>query len=86
MSDATSQPLEDRKRCPKCGGDMTQGFVLDLVDLGNFHVPNWFSGVPQRGGWQSIKVEQKKAIPIATFRCSACGFLESYAERQFDAN
>jgi hypothetical protein len=34
---------------------------------------------------QVRKVPQDKIVPVRIFRCSACGFLESYARPEFAA-
>lgn len=84
MSDNSSESIESPKTCPKCGGGMVQGFVLDGIH-GGYQVSSWVRGSPQRSFWQGLKIDRSSLIPIGTFRCSECGFLESYAERSFAA-
>ena len=84
MSDDLPATADIEKCCPKCGDKMVQGFVVDN-NHGGFHVASWIRGAPQRSFWWRTKVDRKNAIPIGTFRCSACGFLESYADREFGA-
>ena len=72
------------KRCPKCDGEMIQGFVLDQAP-GSFQVPSWTPGAPASSFWFGTKIDRKNSIPIGSFCCSSCGFLESYAQRQFAA-
>ena len=84
MSDEVSESVEAKKLCSKCGGGMVQGFVLDRA-YGGAHVASWVRGTPKRSFWQGIKIDGKLPIPIGTFRCSSCDFLESYAERSFAA-
>lgn len=75
--------LEIEQRCPKCDGEMQQGFLLDSADGGARLVSRWVEGPPQKSFWLGTKVNLEDAIPIGTFRCKSCGFLESYAQRRF---
>ena len=69
--------------CPKCQGEMVQGYVLDFTPVGG-RVRKWNSGPPKRALWNCIK-DSTSQIPIGTFRCQSCGFLESYAREDFAA-
>lgn len=69
--------------CPKCRGEMVQGYVLDFTPVGG-RVRMWHSGPPKKAGWSGIK-DSTSQIPIGTFRCQSCGFLESYACDEFAA-
>lgn len=72
--------------CPKCRGEMMQGFIFDRADGGHRRVTNWVEGAPEKAGiWTLTKVPEDKCIPVGTFRCSVCGFLESYARPEFAA-
>jgi len=71
-------------RCPKCQGEMAQGFVMDYTHGGRL-VSQWAEGAPHKSFWFATKVPEGKVIPIGTFRCNACGFLESYALEEFAA-
>ena len=75
----------DAIRCPKCNGVMVQGFIFDNADGGFRRVINWVEGPPEKSFWQVTKVPEEKCIPVGTFRCSVCGFLESYARPEFAA-
>ena len=72
-------------RCPKCGGEMVQGFIFDREEGGLRRVSNWVEGAPEKNFWTATKVSKEKCIPVGTFRCSKCGFLESYASPEFAA-
>jgi hypothetical protein len=41
--------------------------------------PEWAEGQPERSFWTGVKVKDKERHPVSTFRCPACGYLESYA-------
>ena len=64
--------------CPKCGGAMEQGFVYDHTYAARF-VSHWAAGAPRKSFWRVTTSSGDATIPIGTFRCSACGFLEAYA-------
>jgi hypothetical protein len=63
---------------------MVQGFVMDNTYGGRL-VSQWSEGTPQKSFWQGTKMPEEKQIPIGTFRCDGCGFLESYAREEFAA-
>jgi predicted nucleic-acid-binding Zn-ribbon protein len=72
--------------CPKCQGEMEQGFVLDN-GYGVRLVSHWSSGQPKKSFWvDSTKLSKDRQIPIGTFRCKACGYLESFARPEFEAS
>ena len=64
--------------CPKCGGRMTEGFVID-EGYGTAHVSTWQQGEPRKSFWTGIKKSKKEQIKVETWRCDRCGYLESYA-------
>lgn len=68
--------------CPKCNGPMEQGFVLDNTYGGRI-VSQWAAGAPEKSFWFGTKLPAEKLIPIGTFRCASCGFLEEYARPEF---
>ena len=74
----------EANRCPKCNGEMVQGFTFEH-DGWQRIVSTWVEGAPEKSFWQSAKVPADKCVPVGTFRCSACGFLESYARPEFAA-
>lgn len=76
--------MSTSQQCPKCKGAMEQGFVLDNT-YGARGVSHWASGAPRKSFWMGTKVPNEKQIPIGTFRCSSCGYLEHYAKDEFAA-
>jgi hypothetical protein len=62
---------------------MVQGFVPDYTHHGT-KVSTWVEGPPTKSFWYGIKI-RGEGIPIATFRCAECGYLESYAHAEFAA-
>jgi hypothetical protein len=59
---------------------MEPGFIADVA-YGQVLQGSWTAGTPVRrkfvGG---VKWRSASARPIVTYRCTGCGFLESYAE------
>ena len=73
-------------RCPKCNGVMVQGFIIDWTGAKFSRVSDWVEGAPGKSRWfGTVLAPAEKCIPVGTFRCSACGFLESYAHAEFAA-
>ena len=63
---------------------MEQGFVLDQT-YGARGVSQWAAGAPVKSFWTGTKLPEEKLVPIGTYRCSSCGYLESYAKPEFAA-
>lgn len=68
----------DRVECPKCGGKMEVGYILDVAHGSNL-VSNWIEGAPEHSTWTGVKLKGRRKLPTSTYRCSKCGYLESYA-------
>jgi hypothetical protein len=57
---------------------MESGWVPDNTHAG-LQQENWCPGEPQPSFWTGLKVEKKDiVIPVTTFRCPNCGYLELY--------
>ena len=61
---------------------MEKGFVADKAHYSVPETQNWVEGVPERTFWSGIKLKGKEVLPVMTYRCERCGYLESYAEAQ----
>ena len=72
------------RQCPKCNGRMVRGFVPDFSH-GAILVGKWQKGSPKKSFWTSTKNPGASGIPIGTFRCEGCGYLEHYADSTFAA-
>jgi len=57
---------------------MAPGYVID-EGYGTRTVANWVAGEPERSMWTGLKLRGKDKLAITTYRCSRCGYLESYA-------
>ena len=75
----------EKSGCPRCGGEMAQGFTVDWHQGGQRRVTSWVEGAPEKSFWHGTSVPEEKCVPVGTFRCSGCGFLESYARSEFAA-
>jgi predicted nucleic-acid-binding Zn-ribbon protein len=64
--------------CPKCQGKFEEGFIKDQGH-GIVHSSKWVEGPPEKSFWLGTKTMGKKQVQVATYRCKACGYLESYA-------
>jgi hypothetical protein len=69
---------EGKKKCPDCGGEMVEGFILDLT-YGGQMVPRWLKGRPEKSVWTGVKSRGKECRSVETYRCNECGLLRSYA-------
>lgn len=65
--------------CPKCKQPMQAGFVLSNYQSYGA-VASWIEGLPQYGPLGGLRFRGKPRTPIMTYRCPACGYLESYAK------
>lgn len=77
MSDA---PDQSDSRCPKCEGAMEEGFLRDAAHGANLQ-STWVAGAPVHSFWTGVRLRGLVQLPVVTFRCRECGFLESYAQR-----
>ncbi len=68
--------------CPKCSGNMERGFIVDRAMGGANLQAKWVGGEPVQGFFppgERLKIEGRELLPVTTFRCEGCGYLESYA-------
>jgi hypothetical protein len=70
--------MTETVECARCHAHMESGWVPDNTHTG-FQRENWCPGEPQPSFWTGLKVEIGKFMPVTTFRCPNCGYLESYA-------
>lgn len=67
--------------CPDCGSRMEEGYVYDRGHYDAGHVETWVEGEPERSFWAGLKTSDRAQFSVRTFRCSNCGLLKSYADR-----
>lgn len=58
---------------------MEAGFLLDHQAHASGTQSAWIDGAPERSIWTGIKLKGHQRLPVTTYRCPKCGFLESYA-------
>jgi len=70
---------ERRLDCPRCRGEMRQGYTMDRADYNMPSVASWVAGAPEKSVWTGLKTKGRDVLPVTTYRCERCGYLESYA-------
>jgi hypothetical protein len=66
------------RQCPKCNSAMEDGFLLDNA-RGSHLQTLWIEGEPESSIWTGgLKTKGRTTYPITTYRCTGCGYLESY--------
>lgn len=66
--------------CPKCSGEMETGFLIDKSHGDQYsNAPEWAEGAPETSFWTGLELKGRERHPVVTYRCSTCGYLESYA-------
>lgn len=67
-------------RCVRCEGVLETGFMIDTGDSGIKRQVEWTSGQPKKSFWRmSAMQKESRVLPVVTYRCTACGRLESFA-------
>ena len=72
MADAPSN-------CPKCSAPMEEGFLADHLTELRRRPTEWVEGTPERSLFFGVRTGSKEKLPIISFRCTRCGYLEHYA-------
>lgn len=68
--------------CPKCGKQMQEGFILEQ-SLTNYVPSVWVEGPPEPSFWTVTQVFGKTKRLVDSYRCIGCGYLESYAVKEW---
>lgn len=76
MADET--PAGPELRCPRCAGAFEPGLVIDQ-GYGVKVQSQWRAGEPTASFWLGQRLGHGDPYPITTYRCTGCGYLESYA-------
>jgi hypothetical protein len=77
----------DDLRCAKCANPMARGYTIDSgpgpAAFSADHASRWSAGPPIR---RILKMRVPRgSLPIASYRCTKCGYLESYADAEFES-
>ena len=73
---------EAKPKCGKCGASMEVGHIPGPANYLAYRLTvstEWFPGRPQTTPNFALGKSGRKAKTVTAWRCSACGFLESYA-------
>jgi DNA-directed RNA polymerase subunit RPC12/RpoP len=74
--------MNDRRlACPRCSSSLEPGVLLDKGDNNRPNTVEWLKGTAEYSFWTGIKKKGREVLPVRTYRCERCGYLESYAER-----
>ena len=70
--------------CTKCSSKMEEGFIVEYSHASATSVTAWIEGPPEQSDFlgipNGVKLKNKRQIPLRTFRCTSCGYVESYAK------
>jgi hypothetical protein len=72
------EQLPESPTCPRCRSEMVRGYLLDRTH-GGFGMGTWIEGPPERSAFDLVKPRLERSIPIMSYRCAGCGYLELYA-------
>ena len=68
--------------CPKCNGSMEPGLMLDRKDWASDLQVRWVGGEPTpKTFFGGMSLKGREPLPVTTYRCEGCGYLESFAIR-----
>jgi predicted nucleic-acid-binding Zn-ribbon protein len=67
--------MTESKECPKCSGNMAQGYLKEIGNYGNSRTQ--FAPVDEAP--LPVKGAPTQRCGIVLYRCGNCGFLEMYA-------
>jgi len=71
--------MEMSYQCGKCNSATEEGFLLEKGDGPIVSSESWVAGKPEKSFFSGLTLKGKTVYDVATFRCTACGHLESYA-------
>jgi hypothetical protein len=71
--------MRSSPECHRCRGTMEPGYLLDRSHRSTLAEPRWVEGTPEHSFWTGLKTKGREVLAVTTFRCTKCGYLESYA-------
>jgi hypothetical protein len=77
---------EERLTCPRCRGDMGDGFLLESGDYNWPSVTRWVEGAPEQKRWTGLNLKGRRVLRVRAFRCERCGCLELHAPEAPDGS
>lgn len=70
-------------KCPKCNSEMEEGMTVEYKSPGGFEIN---VNLPKKETWgKTFKPgffvdSVERELPITSYRCTSCGYIESYAK------
>ena len=61
--------------CARCGGSLSEGYLLDRGSYDYPHAAEWVEGPPVKSFWSGLE-PGKQQLSVRVFRCERCGVLE----------
>jgi hypothetical protein len=71
--------MNNSHQCSKCNSVMEEGFLLEKGHRNTLSSESWVAGKPDENSFFGMSLKGKTAYEVKTFRCVACGYLDSYA-------
>ena len=68
--------------CIRCRTRMEDGYLLEAGESNARSVTRWVEGEPEKSFWTGLRLKGRDVMPVTTYRCPQCGYLESYAEEE----
>ena len=68
------------RKCEKCSGEMESGVLVDRSQAW-IYPAIWADGPVERGVFGGLKPEGRRLYRVITWRCTHCGYLESFAQQ-----
>ena len=67
--------------CPKCDGIMEPGLMLDRKEASDLQARGVGGEPTPQTFFGNIRLKGREPLPVTTYRCEGCGYLESFAIR-----
>ena len=64
--------------CPKCSIHLQEGFLLETT-RNSRTATQWVEGKPVASFWTGLQLKGRIRLPVMSYRCPRCGWLELYA-------
>jgi predicted nucleic-acid-binding Zn-ribbon protein len=69
-------------KCPKCSTEMTEGFILDRLNVDAKMKSARVEGQPEESFWSGLKTSNRRVLRVQAFRCPKCNYLEFYTAEE----
>ena len=70
-------------QCVKCGSAMESGYIPDR-NMSWYDPRKWFPGALRLTTLQGVAKNKSTPRHVISYRCTACGYIESYAPNEED--